>query len=391
MRAILVLASAACQPQTEAKPVERPTAVPDTSGPAAQPAVVSPPSPAGARVAVTGVLVKRADHVEVCPGLRVDACAGIRVAGAVEDAWLSERGKISVWRLTGRYDGTTLALEGPAQPTQLTAEPEYRNTCPEYQSPTSGVNPTPRLSAAVAKLVREQGDRAAGEWWDRERQTMVIAVKGDDAELRKRVAKSAPGLRICVQGGARYTQTELERARATADRILGEHGVVWSGSGSDVTRNRIRYDAEVIDAATLEELKRETGEAVEVVAFVELLDRSLQELPVAAQRGDVVLLTEKTRSGARMEALGQFDVHYDTDQRCVYLKSADGERVLPVWPFGFWATSAPLKIYDYDDRVVAEEGQTLRLGGGQADAASVKGNACGAKTAWIGYPQPQHR
>lgn len=342
---------------------------------------------ASVRAVVTGVVLRRGDELEVCPGRSVGPCAGIRIQGQVEDAWISDSGKVTVVRLRGAFDSSTLVLDGPAEPTTLAEEPSYKNDCPEFQKPAKGQNPEPRLSAAVEALVSEQRERFAGQWWDRERQTMVIWVTGDPSEVRKRAKERAPSARICVRGQARFTEDQLESARAKADKILREHGVVWSSSAGDVVRNQIVYEADAVDAATLSDLARDTGDAIRITAFIELVEQSLSQLPEPAARGDVALVTAKNRSGAEMAALGRFSVHYDSQQRCVFL-SAPGERVLPVWPFGYWATSSPFQVYDYDGNVVAQEGQTLELGGGQVDIQHVSAdNACGAKQAWIGRPQ----
>jgi hypothetical protein len=89
-----------------------------------------------------------------------------------------------------------------------------------------------------------------------------------------------------------------------------------------------------------------------------------------------------------MNALGRFSVNYDAARRCVYLQGEGGERLLPVWPFGYWATANPLVIYDYEDQPVARPGQVVEFGGGGVDVQHVKApSSCGAKTAWIGAPQ----
>jgi hypothetical protein len=88
-----------------------------------------------------------------------------------------------------------------------------------------------------------------------------------------------------------------------------------------------------------------------------------------------------------MAALGRFTVHYDAALRCVYLENSVGGRFLPVWPFGFWATKSPMRIFDYDGNVVAATGTMLEFGGGMVDIAHVRAeNTCGAKSAWIGKP-----
>lgn len=374
---LAVVTAIGCTARKPLSPARTPTPAPAEASPSTAPKVAS------VRVLVTGVLLRRRDGIEICHSDADARCPGIRVEGKVEDAWISEPGKASVWRMSGVYDGTTLVLDAPAQPTTITAQPDYRNSCPEFQQPKKGVNPALSLETTVEAFVSEHAERVAGVWWDREHQTMVVWVTGDPAELKRLAAERAPGARLCVQGQARFSQPELERARAKADAILREHGVVWSGSGGDAVHNDIAYEADVIDAETLAHLKRETGDAIRVVAFIELVEHKLDQLPVAPMRGDVALVTRNSRSLGGMAALGRFTVHYDPERRCVYFGTPD-ERVLPVWPFGYWATSNPLKVYDFDDNVVAQEGATLELGGGQVDIEHVHAdNPCGAKVAWI--------
>ena len=247
---LAVVTTIGCTTSKPLSPAPTPTPTPEEASPATAPKVAS------VRVVVTGVLLRRRDGIEICHGEGDAPCPGIRVEGKVEDAWISEQGKASVWRLSGVYDGTTLVLAAPARPTTLTAQPDYRNSCPEFQEPKKGVNPALSLETAVEAFVSEHAERVAAVWWDRERQTMVVWVTGDPAELKRLAAERAPGARLCVQGQARFSQPELERARAKADAILREHGVVWSGSGGDAVHNDIAYDADVIDAETLAQIGR---------------------------------------------------------------------------------------------------------------------------------------
>lgn len=282
--------------------------------------------PRSAQVIVTGVLWRRGGAIEVCPGESVGDCPGIPVEGQVEEAWISEQAKVTVWRLSGSYDGTTLTLGAPAQPSDFHSPPSTR-------------------------------------------------------------ANQRP-----------YPRAELERARTKADAILREHGVVWSSSTYDAVRNEVVYEAEAIDAKTLADLARisvrtpegtlrPVGAGIRVVAFIELVDQDLKQMPVPPARGDVALITASTRRGGGRSALGRFTVHYDAALRCVYF-DASGERVLPIWPYGFWATSSPFRVFDYDDKLVAQAGSALELGGGRVEVEHARAaNPCGAKQAWIAHPQ----
>jgi hypothetical protein len=170
--------------------------------------------------------------------------------------------------------------------------------------------------------------------------------------------------------------------------VLTERGIAWSSSSLDVVRNQVVYEAEAIDAETLAQLAREAGDCIRVVAFIELTQHRLAQMPVASARGDVALVTAKTRSGEGMAALGFFSVQYDPELRCVYLQDRAGKRLLPIWPFGYFATSSPFAVFDYDGNAIGEPGATLEFGGGEVDVQHIATpNTCGAKAAWVGGPQ----
>ena len=71
-----------------------------------------------------------------------------------------------------------------------------------------------------------------------------------------------------------------------------------------------------------------------------------------------MLETADTRGGAGMDALGTFTVRFDAEQRCVY-GEAGAERIGLIWPFGYYATSDPLRVLDNDGRLVAREGDLI--------------------------------
>jgi hypothetical protein len=338
-------------------------------------------------VDVTGVVLRRGQEVEICPGASFQTCAGIRVVGDVAEEWFSTPTRVSVWRLTGSFDGSTLELTGLAQATDLAAPVDYSNPCSEFQQRSDGGNHDEALSTAVASLRRTYAERVAGNWWDAARGTMIVWVKGDAADVQRTARAQFPRARICIKGEARFSEAELESARSRADRILTEGRSAWSSSSLDVVRNRVVYEIEVLDAPTAQRLKQEVGEAVLAVPFIQMRQHALSQLPSAAARGDVPLVTSNTRSSASMAALGRFSVHYDPALHCFYLENSERERFLPVWPLGFWATKSPMRIFDYDGNAVAATGTMVEFGGGMVDIAHVRAeNACGAKSAWIGKP-----
>jgi hypothetical protein len=112
-------------------------------------------------------------------------------------------------------------------------------------------------------------------------------------------------------------------------------------------------------------------------------------------RGNVELVTEPRRSGMQRLALAHFTIHLDPEDRCVFLVDAQGrgkgERVLPILPFGYYAVDNPLRIFDYDGKVVAQEGRIWKFGGGGMALDPRESNrklktSCGAKSAFAGAP-----
>jgi hypothetical protein len=199
---------------------------------------------------------------------------------------------------------------------------------------------------------------------------------------------------ICVAGGARFSETDLLEASGLLSGFVDSRGLplATSGYGLDGRENRIDLPVEELDAETREALAELVGERVIPHAFIYMLDAPLAELPepIPVVEGDVEILTSRTRFGGGMTALGLFTVGYDPELNCVFLGegSAGAEpensaRTVPVWPFGYSATSSPLIIYDYDGNLFATEGEDIELGGGHVDVGFVDGNTCGAAGAWI--------
>lgn len=386
----LLIGCAPGSKRTDAEPAPRSPSSPAAAAPG-RPAANATSKPA-ARVVVTGVLTQQRGETEICPGSSLGPCAGIHVRGALDERWLSRPDAVTVWRLTGSFDGSALVLDGPAEPTSYGQRPSYRNPCSQYQDKVAGrsieSNPDRHQSEKLQSFLSTFPERLAAQWWDAERQTMVVWVTGDAVPLQQRFGQLAPSARVCFKGQARFSERELEAARARADAVLTRHQVKWSSSSIDVLTNQVVYDADAIHSDTLAELTRDTHGAVRVLAFLESLATPLAELPKPPPRGDVELLTSPVRSGASMQALGRFSLHYDAALRCVYLADAEGKRLLPVWPFGYFATSVPVQVFDFDGVPVAGGGALVEFAGGHVDLQHVQTqDTCGATSAWIGHPQ----
>ena len=245
----------------------------------------------------------------------------------------------------------------------------------------------PGRSVAACPGIRVVG-KVEDAWLSEDDTLNVFRVTGSFDGTTLTVDRPAERFALTDEPGqARFSEAELEHERKLADTVLAQRGIVQSSSGSYVAVNRIVYELEAIDAQTRALLARYAGDAVVVVPFIELLKHSLAQMPAAAPRGHVPLITSPYRSGGERTALGRFSAHYDPVLLCVYLLDPEGKRFLPGWPFGYWATSNPLRIYDSDDNLVAQAGETHNYVGGWMDVEQIHAtNNCGAEHAWAGRP-----
>jgi len=240
-------------------------------------------------------------------------------------------------------------------------------------------------------------DRFAGMWWDRARAVMTVRLTGDDIENHRRALEDAAGedMAVCVSGGADYSEAALiDIQRRVFDLIDREATAMWASSVGALT-NRVEVMVEYLDGATRALVESEFGDAVVFEAFVEVLEGTIADLPAQepAHPGDVKLLTQSNRAGGGMQALGTFEVAFDQDLGCVFFpgdeSSPDGRgRIVPVWPFGYTAESNPLRIYDQDGELVAEEGDVIQMGGGFVEHVT-ENELCGAGGAWIMSSHPE--
>jgi hypothetical protein len=390
--AALATLSGGCTPPPVAPPANAPPAA-NPSPPARPPAnaVLPPaaPAPAPARVTVTitGVVARGPDGaLEICPGEHLRPCAGVRVLGDVAPELLSNRQRSLVVRLGGTFDGADLALSSAAlvgAPERIPA-PQVQCAAPRPASPATD-SPSPAAGARRAQLEQRYPARFAGIWWDRERGLYTAWFTGDASDLGE------PALRdgVCLVGGARNSARELEARFEQVRRVLDEAGVQLVQGGLDVLRNRLTVHVENIDQARLARVNTAGAGALDVLSFIELADAPLEALPVPPPRGDVPLVTSPRRwDYVHMQALGHFELRLDEGAGCVYLvQPQNGERLLPIWPFGYAAYTNPLRIVDFDDVVVARAGAPEAFGGGHVPVpAALRERACGAEWAWSGAP-----
>ncbi len=372
-----------------------PIASPDTSLPSGTtiPPSTTGPVPAsgeGIAVALTTSAVQQPDgSVELCPPGTTGACPGILLDGEIGAELISGEGNPVVIQVDGHYDGRVLTPTSTPEAIDypLFDEPEFDSLCPDLQGTTS-VNPDEQLQTAIAAYVEQQPDYAE-MWWDRETAVLTVWFKGEDVSVHQAaIADLAAGEPVCIAGGARFSQAELMEASNLIQGFRDSRGepLATAGYGVGGLTNRIDLSVEEIDASTREALTELVGDRVMLYPFIELLEGDLTAMPepVTVVEGDVDILTSNLRNAAGMAALGTFTVNYDPELNCVYFtEPSSTERVVPVWPFGYSATSDPMTVYDFDGAPIAVDGDQMELGGGNVGVGPLEGNTCGADSAWI--------
>ena len=375
------------------------TPTPTTASPTATTTATIQPAeaPEGAvLITAFGVVQPRDDGtLEICsvPG---DDCAGIAIAGDVAPPDTD----LPVMRLTGWYDGGTLEVT-----TSEVRDPsgfddrDFTTPCEELRGAGGVGNPAGDSEDAVGAYLETIPDRYAGRWWDNANGVMTIWLTGDDIGDHRAALEAAAGegARVCVIGGASYTEAELIDIQRGLVEVVDLETTAMSSSSLNTLANRIEVMVEYLDSPTLAQIEGEYGDAVTFIAFIEVLDGTIADLPeqVAARPGDVELLTKSTRGGGGMDALGTFEVRFDPDLNCVYFPgdgdvAPEGSRTAPIWPFGYTAAANPLRIFDHDGRLVAREGDVIQVGGGHVGPPSDdRPENCGATDVWIMSSRPE--
>lgn len=346
-------------------------------------------------IAVHGTGADGNPSLEICPGHRVAPCPGVEVIGDVPPPFISTAARVVPIIVYGEYDGAAVQVQKIEAGTPLAhgSSDRYRNPCPEYQTLLQGpANGPETLRLALERLQQAYDSRVAGVWWDRPRQTLTVRMTGDVNDVKQHVKNDLKrGERLCIVGGAGTTRAEAARKIERLHSLLEPSEALFLSGGFDEVSGRARVQLEAVDAATREVIENEVGPDVRLDAFIELLDARLEEMPLAPARGAFPLVTNPARSSSgMMHALGRFSLHVDRARNCVYLQAANGEgtRVQPLLPFGYAILDAPLRLVDYDGRVIAVEGEPTDWGGGNVGSTSAATAVpdCGAESAWSGAP-----
>lgn len=346
-------------------------------------------------IAIHGTGADGNPSLEICPGQRVAPCPGVELIGDIPPPFIPDAARVVPVIVHGEYDGAAIQVQKIEADTPRSDESSdrYRNPCPEYQTLLQGpANGPDTLRLALERLQQTYDSRVAGVWWDRPRQTLTVRMTGDVSDVKQHVKNDLKrGERLCIVGAAATTRAEAARKIERLHSRLEATEALFLSGGFDEVSGRARVQLEAVDAATREIIENEVGLDVQVDAFIELLDARLEELPLAPARGAFPLVTNPARSSsAMMHALGRFSLHVDREHNCVYLQSTAGDdrRVQPLLPFGYAVIDAPLRLVDYDGRVVAVEGELTDWGGGNvgSTAAATAVPDCGAESAWSGAP-----
>ena len=343
-------------------------------------------------VKITGSVQVGAGGIqEICAG-QDEACAGIPLAGNV----VAPDAVPAMLQVTGWYDGAQLLVVDSEIPDPLPfADSDFSTPCEGLQGKTS-VNPPDDPMNAVAAYTETIPDRFAGMWWDGANAVMTVWLTGEDVESHRIALEEAAAgdLTVCVVGEAEYSEaTLLDIQSSLFDVIDLEQTATWASSVGVLT-NRVEVMMEYLDGDIRSRIESEFGTAVDIFAFIEILDGTIADLPAQkpVRPGDVELPTQPNRAGGGMEALGTFELRFDTDLGCVYFPGDESDsgssgRTVPVWPFGYTAVSNPLRIYDQDGVLVAREGDVIQMGGGFVEYVTEQ-ELCGASGAWIMSSRP---
>jgi hypothetical protein len=343
-------------------------------------------------VKVTGpVQVGPGGIQEICAG-QGDTCAGIPLSGDL----VEPDSEAAVQQVTGWYDGSQLlVIESGIPASSPFSDSDFSTPCAGLQGPATANPPDDPMNAILA-YTETIPNRYAGMWWDGANAVLTVWLTGQDIESHRSALEQAAGddLTVCVIDGAEYSEASLLEIQARLFEVIDLEATATRATSVGTLTNRVEVMMEYLDADTRSRIESEFGTAVEFYAFMEVLDGAIADLPgqTPAHPGDVELLTQPNRAGGGMGALGTFELRFDADFGCVYFPgdetdAGDNGRTVPVWPFGYTAESDPLRIYDHDGVLVAQEGDVIQMGGGFVEYVTDR-ELCGAAGAWIMSSRP---
>ncbi len=343
----------------------------------------------GVAVEVLGVL-SAADRL--CP-LAQPACrAALTIEGAVGDVAVGDAVRGRGW-----YDGRRVQLAAPLRPTTSPfVELDLSTMCPGLSNPTAadgdaGVEATRRLLYGDSPVVPGSHPALAMTWIDPTTHVMNYWFAHDLERYESAIVAAFAPHAVCVEGGATYSEQELDQASRAVAALAAAGGYAIGGGFSVTNRsNRIAVPFEAIDQegqAAVEAL----GPVI-AVPFLELLDRPIVALPrwQSAETGDVHIITARSRSDRGGLALGSFTLLYDAALNCVFASTPDGGRMAVIWPFGSTARrdGDGAVVFGATGHEIARTGRVVELGGGTTSNPEVFADVddaqrCGATSFWI--------
>jgi hypothetical protein len=292
--------------------------------------------------------------------------------------------------------GTPLAVEGrlvgdrlrlDRAPTTLSSEPDLPNPCGDE----AGAVPGGEIGADeamedIGRYAESIPDQFAGVWLVHPGPVVVVAVTGDAARHRAALARQGGVRGLCVtDAGFHRTERALQQAQhEVADRFHEWARMGWhaSGAGTDVVANIVSVGVAAADPRLRWEVEERWHGAVRLDAAIEVLEGTVDDLP-RPPPGDIAIAT-RARGGNHLSALGTFTLRYDEAKGCVYLESADDERMKPIWPYGSRALRGPVRVVDAEGMVIATVDQQVSIGGGIGiDTTADDPLACGATRVWV--------
>jgi hypothetical protein len=330
-------------------------------------------------IAMSGWVGHDARGSVVCPYEFTEACPGIPVSGGdlppVGDPV----------RVTGIYDGVSLQVEtaelwAPYEPP--VERGELFNPCTGGLGPGTG-GQSPEIQSRVEDALAGDENRLAGMWLADGQ--LVVALTGPDDEVAERVREAHH--RVCVDTGYPRSQEEIMALTSEISRTLIVDEDVWIlDSWDSVVDGPIRIRSEAIDTPTLNTFADLYGDALDLTAYIEVIDAPLADLP--AQQPPVPADTTIPIAGVRghVPVTGTLNLvlTLDVDQNCLYADRGDERRWVVVWPFGYSAVSGdPTIVYDPAGNEVARTGVPVDLDGSGVEIDHIDpAQRCDADRAW---------
>lgn len=326
-------------------------------------------------IAVSGWVGEDSRGTVVCPSESTEACPGIPVTGAD----LSPVG--STVRVTGRYDGVSLQVETVESWTPY-QRAELFNPCTGGSGPGTG-GQSPEIQSRVEDALAGDEYRLADLWLADGQ--LVVALTGPDDEVAERVRGAHH--RVCVDTGYPRSQEEIMALTSEISRtLILDEGVWILDSWDSAVDGPIRIRSEAIDASTMTAFADLYGDALDLTAYIEVLDARLADLPAQQPPvpADLVIPTAGARGRVPVTGTQNLVLTLDAERNCLYANEGDGRRRVVVWPYGYTAVSGdPTIVCDPAGNEVARTGVPVELDGNGADIDQVDpAQRCDADGAW---------